>query len=110
MKTGIDSVARYHVTGMDCASDAAEIETAVRAIAGVANVRVSSASQILTLDVVDPAIQLPEVVRAVSEKGYQLKRLQSETLSPDDDGPEDLSHILPSYKRALGIVVLLNVG
>jgi cation diffusion facilitator family transporter len=29
---------------------------------------------------------------------------------PDDDLPKDLSHITPAYKRALWIVVLLNVG
>ena len=110
MKKGIDGVVQYDVTGMDCASDAAEIETAVRAIAGVVSVRVSSASQILTLNVVDPAIQLPEVERAISEIGYQLKSLHSETLSPGDDGPKDLSHISPAYKRALAIVVLLNIG
>ena len=28
----------------------------------------------------------------------------------DDDLPKDLSHITPSYRRTLWIVVLLNVG
>ncbi|MDH5697338.1 MAG: hypothetical protein OEY54_02295 [Nitrosopumilus sp.] len=35
----------------------------------------------------------------------------NQEIMPDDDNlPKDLSHITPAYRRALWIVVLLNVG
>ena len=40
---------RYQVTGMDCASCAAKIEGAARKVEGVDDVKVSIASQIMTL-------------------------------------------------------------
>lgn len=104
--------ARYRVTGMDCASCAAKIEKAVRST-GVENVKVSTATQIMTLHVNDPAARLPEVERTVSGIGYQLDRLDgpnTQTEGDIDDLPKDLSHITPAYKRALWIVIVLNVG
>ena len=50
---------RYQVTGMDCSSCAAKIEGAARKVEGVQDVKVSIASQIMTLEVDDPARQLP---------------------------------------------------
>lgn len=102
----------YRVTGMDCASCAAKIEKAVRS-AGVENVKVSTATQIMTLHVNDPAARLPEVERTVSGIGYQLDRLDgpnTQTEGDIDDLPKDVSHITPAYKRALWIVIVLNVG
>jgi len=61
------ATARYHVTGMDCASCAAKIEGAARKVSGVSDVKVSIASQIMTLEVDDPAARLPVVENAVSE-------------------------------------------
>lgn len=105
-----DGVARYRVTGMDCASCATKIEKAVRSV-GVDEVKVSTATQIMTLHA--DAARLPEVERAVTGIGYQLDRLdrpKAGANEDDDDLPKDLSHITPAYKRALWIVVLLNVG
>ncbi|GEC15431.1 cation transporter [Nitrobacter winogradskyi] len=98
---------------MDCASCAAEIEKAVRSVGvdGVDNVKVSTATQIMTLHTV--TARLREVERAVNGIGYKLERLdrpEAETGDDDDDLPKDLSHITSAYKRALWIVVLLNVG
>ncbi|ODT14984.1 MAG: cation transporter [Kaistia sp. SCN 65-12] len=114
------ATARYHVTGMDCASCAAKIEGAARKVAGVSDVKVSIASQIMTLEVDDPQARLPVVEDAVTDLGYQLNRLDAPRVSGeqdlDDDGDDDddripdLSHVTPAYKRALWIVVLLNVG
>lgn len=107
-----EETARYRVTGMDCASCAAKIEKAVRA-AGVENVKVSTATQIMTLRLDHPAARLPEVERAVSGIGYQLDRLdglKAEDEGDLDDLPKDLSHFTPAYKRALWIVIVLNVG
>jgi len=66
--------ARYRVTGMGCTSCAAKIEKAVRSV-GVEEVKVSTATQIMTLHVTDPDTQLPEIERAVAEIGYQVDRL-----------------------------------
>lgn len=114
MAAATDTI-RYHVTGMDCASCAAKIEGAARKIEGVGEVKVSIASQIMTLNVDDPQARLPAVEQAVTSLGYQLDRIgQPKTAGAendeDDDKIPDLSHVTPAYKRALWIVVLLNVG
>ena len=104
---------RYLVTGMDCASCVAKIEGAARKVEGVSDVKVSIASQIMTLDVDDPAARLPVVESAVTGLGYQLDRIggpKPDAADDDDDKIPDLSHVTPAYKRALWIVVLLNVG
>lgn len=101
---------RYRVTGMDCASCAAKIEKAARGV-GVKDVKVSTATQIMTLRA-QPG-RLAEVERAVTGIGYQLDRLdapRASEASDDDELPKDLSHITPAYKRALWIVVGLNLG
>lgn len=108
---------RYRVTGMDCSSCAVKIEGATRAIAGVEAVKVSIASQVMTLKIADAAARLPEVERAVKDLGYQLDRVDppatahGDTVAEDDDElPKDLAHLTPAYRRALWTVVLLNVG
>jgi Co/Zn/Cd efflux system component/copper chaperone CopZ len=92
---------RYRVTGMDCASDAAEIEKAARGVAGVDAVKVSTASQVMTLQVQEPGTVLPSLEQAVGALGYRLDRLGAGT---------EQSHVTPTYRRALWIVVLLNIG
>ena len=99
---------RYRVTGMDCASCAAKIEKAARAVPGVADVRVSIASGEMRVALDQPAQPLPEIERAVTGLGYQLTRL--EAANDDDDKVPDLSHVTPAYTRALWIVVALNIG
>ena len=105
---------RYHVTGMDCSSCAAKIEGAARKVEGVNDVKVSIASQIMTLEVDNPTRRLPVVESAITHLGYQLDRVgqpKAEGAGDDDDDKiPDLSHVTPAYKRALWIVVLLNVG
>ena len=114
MAAATDTI-RYHVTGMDCASCAAKIEGAARKVEGVGNVKVSIASQIMTLNVDDPQTRLPAIEQAVTSLGYQLDRIGQPKVAgaetdEDDDKIPDLSHVTPAYKRALWIVVLLNVG
>ena len=105
---------RYRVTGMDCPSCAAKIEHATRQVAGVEQVKVSIASQIMALTADDADARLPEVERAVEKLGYHLSRLDTmearADADDDDDLPKDLAHVTPAYRRALWIVVLLNVG
>lgn len=99
---------RYRVTGMDCSSCAAKIEKATTALPGVGAVRVSVASGEMSLSVDDPGARLPEVERTVTGLGYRLARVAED--GDDDDKIPDLSHVTPAYKRALWIVVALNVG
>lgn len=111
----MSATVRYHVTGMDCSSCAAKVEGAARKVVGVNDVKVSIASQIMTLDVDDPQVRLPFVEQAVTGLGYHLNRLSapnSEGAANDDndDRVPDLSHVTPAYKQALWIVVLLNAG
>jgi Co/Zn/Cd efflux system component len=106
---------RYHLTGMDCARCAVEIKDAVRKVGGVLSVDVSIAAQILTVSVDDAVARLPEVEDAVSALGYPLRRVhcageESSVNSDNDELPKDLSHIASAYRRALWIVVLLNIG
>ena len=95
---------RYRVIGMDCAHDAAEIEKAVRAVPGVRSAKVSVASQILTLGLPEGAGRLDDVERTVAELGYQLDHLGDD---PDEQTP---SPTTKSYRRALWIVVILNLA
>ena len=110
----IANTIRYHVTGMDCSSCAAKIESAARKVEGVADVKVSIASQIMTLEIDNPAARLPVLESAVTGLGYQLDRIGEPKAEggadDDDDKIPDLSHVTPAYKRALWVVVLLNVG
>jgi copper chaperone CopZ len=88
---------RYQVTGMDCSSCAAKIEGAARKVEGVADVKVSIASQIMTLQVDEPANRLPLLESAITGLGYQLDRIgpSSDTADGDDDDRiPDLSHVV----------------
>ena len=106
-----DPAAHYRVTGMDCPSCAAKIEKAARGVAGIKEVRVSIVSGVMTLRAERPDVALPRVEQAVTALGYQLARLdQPRTATGDDDGVPDLTHITPAYRRALWIVVALNLG
>ena len=95
---------RYRVSGMDCAKDAAQIERAAQA-AGVApgDVKVSAATHIMTLTA--PEVRLPDIEKAVAVTGYGFDRIEG-----DEDIPPNPAHQDPSYRRALWIVVILNVG
>lgn len=96
---------RYRVSGMDCPSCATKIEGATRNLPGIADVKVSIASQVMTLAVDDPQKRLPQVEQTITGLGYQLGRSDASG-STEEAVP---THITPAYKRALWIVVLLNV-
>jgi Co/Zn/Cd efflux system component/copper chaperone CopZ len=106
-KTDTAEAVRYRVTGMDCSACAAKIEATARSVAGVLDVKVSIASQEMTLLMEDGTAPLPEVERSITGLGYRIVRIDADD---DDDRIPDLSHVTPAYKRALWIVVLLNTG
>src|SRR3546814_12414932 len=74
--------ARCRVMGMGCAACATKIEKAVRSV-GVEDVKVSTATQIMTLHVHDPDARLPEVKRAVTGIGYKLDRLDAPSVDTE---------------------------
>lgn len=105
------ATARYSVTGMDCAHCAVEIKDAVRKVAGVVDVDISIAAQTMTVSVDDAVARLSDVEGAVSSLGYPIRRLGGGGVNADDDElPKDLNHVTPAYRRALWIVVLVNIG
>jgi len=100
----------YRVTGMDCPSCATKIEKAARSINGVADVEVSIVSQVMNLKVADAAHELPQVERAITDLGYHLDRLDGGRVDDDDKLIPAATHLTPGYRRAMWIVVLLNLG
>jgi Co/Zn/Cd efflux system component/copper chaperone CopZ len=98
---------RFRVIGMDCADDAREIEAAVREMPSVEDARVSVASQILTLRLASAGSGLPAVEQAVNALGYQLDPLGA---AGDVVEAGTHTHLTSAYRRALWVVVLLNVG
>lgn len=110
---------RYRVIGMDCADDAAEIESAVRDLPGVHSVKVSTATHVMSVGLEDAERAVPLVEEAVGQIGYHLVGMdvdraaadvRGEPRGDDDELPRDLSHISTAYRRALWTVVVLNVG
>lgn len=92
---------------MDCASCAAKIEKAVRS-AGVADPKVSTATQILVLNVPANDARLVEVERAVAAAGYHLDQVTEDTSGHGGDAVQ--RHVGAAYGRALWIVIALNIG
>jgi Co/Zn/Cd efflux system component/copper chaperone CopZ len=107
---GTKATVQYRVTGMDCPSCATKIEKAARQVGGVVDVKVSIASQVMTLTTTAPQQSLAEVEHAVVALGYRLDRIRSGVGEAGEELPKGLAHLAPAYKRALWIVVLLNVG
>lgn len=96
---------RYRVTGMDCSSCAAKIEGAVRNLVGIETIRVSIASQEMTLRLRGDVDPLPALEQTVTDLGYRIARLDLE-----QDGKPSPTHVTSSYRRALWMVILLNLG
>lgn len=105
---------RFRVTGMDCPSCTKEIEAEVKKIDCVREVKVSLASQIMTVQSDTSDACLETVEGAVKKLGYQLSRLQAENAIREPNGveelPSKLSHVTRAYRRALWTVFLLNAG
>lgn len=97
---------QYQVIGMDCADDAREIEEAARDSGAVQDVRVSVASQVMTVRLT-PTGTADAVTRAVNAIGYKLTPITDQSAETAD---EAATHASAAYRRALWIVILLNVG
>lgn len=75
-------LSRYRVDGMDCASCAAKIDTAVRRVPGVEDVSVSATAGTMTVHHVDDAAIAPAIAKRVTGLGYKL------TLIPGRSTPQ----------------------
>ena len=98
--TGTKAALRYRIKGMDCGKDAARIAGAARG-AGAEAVRVSVATHVMTFDALPE--QIANVENLITATGFGVERIGD----ADDELP---AHQTPEYRRALWIVVLLNVG
>ena len=76
--------ARYRVDGMDCASCATKIDTAVRRIPGVTDVAVSATAGTMTVHH-DPSSDLAAVEKTVVGLGYQVAALSNKKRSATKD-------------------------
>lgn len=107
MTTATDQFMRYRVIGMDCAHDAREIEEAARKSGALRDVRVSVSSQIMTLQLA-PTGSPEAVTRAVNDIGYQLTPVTDEP--GNATGAAKTTDVSAAYRRALWLVIILNVG
>lgn len=93
---------RYRVTGMDCGKCAAKIDRAARTVVGVSDVEVSITTGVMSLSI--SAAQRPQLEAVISQLGYGVQRLVEGEPTPA------AAHAAPAYRRALWIVVILNLG
>jgi Cd2+/Zn2+-exporting ATPase len=99
--------ARYKIGGMDCASCAAKIDTAVRRIPGVQDVSVSVAAGTMMVSH-DGTCDLPVIETKVTGLGYSLRALGQKAPRPaelPDHGldHEGHDHGLPETKDLAGL-------
>lgn len=107
--TATGTTIRYRITGMDSSDCAEEIERRTRDIPGVTDVRISVASQIMTVQLTDASSGAPDITRAIAGLGYHIDRLHGDGLGGDAPA-QPAPHMTTGYRRALWTVVLLNVG
>ena len=96
------TTAQYRVMGMDCAKDARAAEAAAIKTPGVLSAKVSSATHMMLVTLADPDNSVA-LVEAVSRVGFDLKPVGA-------PGESAGTAVTPGYRRALWIVVALNIG
>lgn len=94
-------VVRYRVSGIHRASCSATIKAVAKQHRDVKDARVSIASEVLTLEVVNGSKTIPQVTGALERLGYALTPFGDDTAEP---------HFVPGYRRGLWIFVILNIG
>lgn len=93
---------RFAVVGMDCASCAAKVEKAARA-AGALKAEVSTTTQVLEASLPSASGARARLEEAVRAAGYDLE-------PAGDASAARAAHRSPGYRRALWIVIALNLG
>src|SRR3546814_11225776 len=90
----VPEIARYRVHGMDCASFAMKIEGAARGVPGVEEVRVSIASQLMSLPA-KAASRTAAVDRPVTALGYRHDRHAAQVPGVPRRGTVDSAPLSP---------------
>lgn len=102
-KADSESEVIYRIVGMDCARDAREIEREVRRLGDTGVVGVSTTTHLLTVTGRRGGrLDRAAIEEAVGSLGYGIE--------PIDSGARSISHQRTGYRRALWIVIGLNVG
>ncbi|MDX2275031.1 MAG: cation diffusion facilitator family transporter [Hyphomonadaceae bacterium] len=96
----------YSVVGMDCPSCVAKIEKVARDTAGVGATTVSLSAQRMEVSA-EAEDALMELESAVEALGYRVTRVRA---ADDDANIAPAAHANPAYRRALWIVVALNLA
>ena len=78
---------KFHIKGMDCASCATKIETAVARLEGVSGVKVGLQTETLTVSMTSPE-KGASVEDAVRKLGYSIEP-KNNTVQPSPDGHKD---------------------
>ena len=90
------TLSRFRVEGMDCASCAAKITTAVRRVPGVGDVKVSVSAGTMTVDYVGGADDAAVVRQVNGLGGYRASPLRGKAPGParpaGDGGDHDHDH------------------
>ncbi len=94
-----DIIARYRIEGMDCASCAAKIDTAVRSMPGVSDVSVSVTAGTMTLHH-DAASDLAAIAKKVTGLGYSVARLAEKAPAPPAPAACGHNHDHPSHDHS----------
>ena len=104
--TAASSMARYRVEGMDCASCASKIDTAVRRLPGIADVSVSVSAGSMTVEH-DNSADLKALQKNVGRLGYKVAAISAKTAGSErraDDRHDDHAEqtaVLHSHNHAL---------
>lgn len=94
-------VVRYRVSGIRRASCSATIKAVAKQHRDVKDARVSIASEVLTLEVVNGGKTIRQVTGALERLGYALTPFSGDTAK---------RRFVPGYRRGLWIFVILNIG
>ena len=86
----MSTTARFRVQGMDCASCATKIETAVKRIEGVEAAKIGLQSETLTVEMADAA-RSEAVEKAVASLGYRVARQATAVAPPRSPSAVDHS-------------------
>lgn len=82
--------AKFNVKGMDCASCATKIETVVKRIPGVSNIKVGLQTETLSVTLAS-AETSGKVEQAVRALGYEVSCVDATTVDPSESDPGEIS-------------------
>ncbi|HAX92991.1 MAG TPA: heavy metal translocating P-type ATPase, partial [Bacteroidales bacterium] len=98
---------QFPVTGMSCASCAANIESTIRKQPGVVSASVNLASQIVTLDYLPAEVTPDELREAVVSAGYDLITSDSEDAKEELASLQMLNHRLLKRKAVTAMALAI---